>query len=166
MPISSAHVSGTHFDPSHILFAPPLRNGEPSQTELTTELHQRTSAASTVASNQGMKMSQAAKTACIICVKEFHAKKALLRHMDDRHSKPKKCHHANCNYKCIGKRKLQHHLHKIHGVEPSRRRATHTRKVVTAESKSYPSMWHLPENHHMSRPIFTSTFSVRSLHLQ
>jgi hypothetical protein len=129
MPAFSTQVSRTHFDATPSSMTQRIHEYEPYQSESTTHAQQHTS------TTEGMEVSRDAGTSCTICGKQFHAKKAVTRHMDDRHSKPKKCHHANCNYTCIGKRKLHNHLHKTHGADlPSRRRATLTRKVAAVQS--------------------------------
>ncbi|KAH9973608.1 hypothetical protein BGW80DRAFT_1308438 [Lactifluus volemus] len=76
-----------------------------SNPGVTTPQH--TSAASHVVLNQRpVSHSKKLRPKCLICGKEYHAKKALNRHMNDRHSEEEeKCPLPGCPFKCFGRRK-------------------------------------------------------------
>jgi len=74
-----------------------------------------------VAPNRSVEKSRDLGTRCRFCERNFHAVKALNRHMDDIHSEEKKCYHVDCTFTYIGKRKLENHLIKRHGKPPRRR---------------------------------------------
>ncbi|KAH9958079.1 hypothetical protein BGW80DRAFT_1377375 [Lactifluus volemus] len=77
-----------------------------------------------VASNRTVEKSRDLGTRCRFCERNFHAVKALNRHMDDIHSEEKKCYHVDCDFTYIGKRKLENHLVKRHGKLPRRRHSS------------------------------------------
>jgi hypothetical protein len=70
---------------------------------------QHTSAASHL-NQRPVSHSKKLRPKCLICGKEYHAKKALNRHMNDRHSEEEeKCLLPGCPFKCFGRRKLVRH---------------------------------------------------------
>jgi hypothetical protein len=153
MPTLSDQFSRTNFDPGHDPIAPPLH---PSGLQLAAHVHQHISTAS-VPPNQGVVVNEDLGSSCIICGRKFHAKRALNRHMDDVHSKRKRCHRRNCSFTYIGKRKLQNHLHKVHGEPlPTRSRSASTRKVAVPDSTSYSMPLQLSESVSTSTSISTS----------
>jgi hypothetical protein len=130
MPTLSAQVTVTHVDPGHGRMTPSACYSESSQS------YQHTSATPSVKPNWGVEIGEDLGTWCFDCERTFHARKALNRHNDDVHSEKKKCYYLNCKFTYIGRRKLQNHLHKVHGKElPSRRRFNLTRKVASQDSK-------------------------------
>jgi hypothetical protein len=147
----SIQVSVIHFDPGHGPMTPPIHDGGPSQSRSAAQVHQHTSAASPIALNQVVEVSQRPRISCIMCERNFHARKALNRHIYDVHTGAKKYHYLGYNFTYIGTRR-------VHGNLPSRQRAT--RKVVAPRSKSRSML--PPPSESKSTSTFAFFFPSRS----
>jgi hypothetical protein len=91
---------------------PPREQLAPSQS--SSNIHRHISEASSISTNVSAEISQDVNVSCVFCGRQFHARKALNRHVDDFHSAPIQC-SRTCNFWCVGRRKMQYHLKKTHG---------------------------------------------------
>jgi uncharacterized C2H2 Zn-finger protein len=96
----SAEVDGTYINQDHGPTNLPVQQSESSQSQSAAQAHSIWTAS----------------PKCEFCGKEFHAQKAVTRHIDDTHSEPKGCSETGCKRMIIGKRKLVTHLERVHNI--------------------------------------------------
>jgi hypothetical protein len=153
----------SHFNAGHDPMAPPVHQDEPSQSQSAAHVHQPTSAASPVTPNQGVVEGPDPNIWCFICEKDFHAKKALNRHIDDLHSEEKPCNYTSCSFTCKGKRKMRKHLEKVHDVPLTTR--PRRRKVAVPDSMppQLPESESESESESASTPTYTFVYESQDL---